>query len=68
MKRNFEILKEEIENLTYNTQNYRSLRRGCADARGYENGFYIVNVVTNNCESQLKNLKDVEKYIEECVK
>lgn len=66
--RNFEILKEEIENRTHNTSNYRSLRRGPADARGYDNGFYIVNVVTNNCEAQFRNLKEVEKYIEEVIK
>lgn len=68
MRRNFETLKNEIEEITRETNSFVTLERGSADARGYENGFYVKNIVTNSVQKQFKNLKEVEIYIEEVLK
>ncbi|MGL6119238.1 MAG: hypothetical protein ACRC0V_01915 [Fusobacteriaceae bacterium] len=68
MRRNFEILKNEIEELTRETANFITLRRGAADARGFNKGFHIRNIVTNSSQSQFRNLEEVEFFIENCLK
>ncbi|MGL5935817.1 MAG: hypothetical protein ACRCZI_09370 [Cetobacterium sp.] len=68
MRRNFENLKNEIEEMTRETNNFVTLEKGSGDARGYENGFYVRNIVTNSVQNQFKNLKEVEIYIEEVLK
>ncbi|MGL5357412.1 MAG: hypothetical protein ACRC0F_09880 [Cetobacterium sp.] len=68
MRRNFETLKKIIEELTTESNNILTLKKGSADARGWDDGFYTQNIVRNAVENQFRNLEEVERYINECLK
>lgn len=61
----FEKVKEALEEKTYNTYNFITLKRGVRDTRDNKSiKFHTVNVITNNTQTPFMTLNDVIKSYE----